>query len=854
MMISWLNVFIAVIFAQDVSARIMPLKFSVVNPIHIHPSRHRRDLSTKEQNGHMLGTSFAFTANKRQYKIDIYLNRGLIGEKFLVGYQVKDGNITMDKSFSEHCYYHGMLSGKPNTTVVLSTCNGLRGTIEDENGKVFGIEPEDLYSEVASQNHIFYNLEDLPKRESKCGVDHEHSHDFNMHDVFDKHTRLRRSLLTETKYVSLVLVNDKRQFVRLKSNLTEAVRRALEIGNHVDSMLKTVKTRAAIVYVETWNIMDLINVKEPAGETLTEMRKYNKDALVHNLLKKGIRRDNVQLITGIDFEGLVVGMAGIGTICGLSSTGVNMDNHANARKTAGTVAHELGHNLGMAHDTPGCSCGGSPCVMAATGGGIPIGFTGCSLTALDRRITDGLASCLFDIPPKLFGPPVCGNDFLEEGEECDCGSVLECNATGAAACCNATTCKLHSSAECAVGSCCKDCKFLKQGTICRKRETECDLEEACNGKSHECPGNFYLEDGVACKNDTAYCFEGGCRTHNEQCEILWGKGAKKAHDYCFRENMDGTKWSSCGENSLKQMIKCAEKDIFCGTVQCKDTPHSFPILGTGDAARYKGVTVIVNGVSTSISCKQGVTSLGPDLDNPTLAQQGTKCGDGKICISHKCVNMSSLDFIKPCPNGTCFNGGVCNNLGHCHCPLGFACPDCKHPGEGGSVDSGHKCYTPATKPQSGLTTLAKSLLILFLGVVPVCIIAIILLYKFRSSLPCRPSSGSNASAQQSRSTAARENNTPDVAFKPQSKSPVSMSQGTHHMSVNKGFSSSPKPANPPPRNPPAVPQSKPVQPSAPRLNPVSPPARASPLPPTRPAGHPPPKPGKLPPLVPQKPR
>ena len=30
------------------------------------------------------------------------------------------------------------------------------------------------------------------------------------------------------------------------------------------------------------------------------------------------------LCSGIDFEGHVVGMAGIGTICGLSSTGVNM--------------------------------------------------------------------------------------------------------------------------------------------------------------------------------------------------------------------------------------------------------------------------------------------------------------------------------------------------------------------------------------------------------------------------------------------------------------------------------------------------------------------------------------------------
>ena len=24
---------------------------------------------------------------------------------------------------------------------------------------------------------------------------------------------------------------------------------------------------------------------------------------------------------------------------------------------------------------------------------------------------------------QLYGPPVCGNDFLENGEECDCGTV-----------------------------------------------------------------------------------------------------------------------------------------------------------------------------------------------------------------------------------------------------------------------------------------------------------------------------------------------------------------------------------------------------------------------------------------------
>ena len=33
----------------------------------------------------------------------------------------------------------------------------------------------------------------------------------------------------------------------------------------------------------------------------------------------------------------------------------------------------------------------------------------------------------------------------------------ECASSGGSACCNATTCKLHASAQCAVGPCCQNC-------------------------------------------------------------------------------------------------------------------------------------------------------------------------------------------------------------------------------------------------------------------------------------------------------------------------------------------------------------------------------------------------------------
>ncbi len=39
--------------------------------------------------------------------------------------------------------------------------------------------------------------------------------------------------------------------------------------------------------------------------------------------------------------------------------------------------------------------------------------------------------------------------------------LQECNTTGGAACCNATTCTLHGHAKCAVGPCCSGCQVYK---------------------------------------------------------------------------------------------------------------------------------------------------------------------------------------------------------------------------------------------------------------------------------------------------------------------------------------------------------------------------------------------------------
>ena len=51
----------------------------------------------------------------------------------------------------------------------------------------------------------------------------------------------------------------------------------------------------------------------------------------------------------------------------------------------------------------------------------PTEWSTCSKVALADAFELGMDYCLKNIPDKLEEGPVCGNSFVEYGEECDCG-------------------------------------------------------------------------------------------------------------------------------------------------------------------------------------------------------------------------------------------------------------------------------------------------------------------------------------------------------------------------------------------------------------------------------------------------
>lgn len=51
-----------------------------------------------------------------------------------------------------------------------------------------------------------------------------------------------------------------------------------------------------------------------------------------------------------------------------------------------------------------------------------LNFSNCSRQALDKALLDGMGSCLFERLPNLaLMSPLCGNMFVDPGEQCDCG-------------------------------------------------------------------------------------------------------------------------------------------------------------------------------------------------------------------------------------------------------------------------------------------------------------------------------------------------------------------------------------------------------------------------------------------------
>uniref|UniRef100_A0A3B1IKE7 ADAM metallopeptidase domain 12 n=1 Tax=Astyanax mexicanus TaxID=7994 RepID=A0A3B1IKE7_ASTMX len=472
----------------------------------------------------------------------------------------------------------------------------------------------------------------------------------------------KRHAQSNTKYVELIIVADNREYQKQGKDVEKVKQRLAEIANYVDKFYRALNIRVALVGLEVWSDSDKCPVTQDPFTTLHEFLDWRKLKLLPQK-----PHDNAQLIRSGE-HGLIR----------------EFDHSDNPLGAAVTLAHELGHNFGMNHDTPerGCGCrvtaerGG--CIMTpSTGYPFPTVFSSCSKKDLLGSLEKGVGMCLFNMPEVkvLYGGQKCGNGYVEEGEECDCGDLEECVNP----CCNSSTCTLKGNAVCAHGQCCEDCQLKPAGTPCRESSNWCDLPEFCTGSDPHCPPNVYLHDGHTCHSVDGHCYNGICQTHEQQCITLWGQGAKAAPGICFeRVNSAGDPYGNCGKDSKGSFAKCEERDAKCGKIQCQGGANR-PVIGTNAVSIETNIPLQEGG---RILCRGTHVYLGDDMPDPGLVLTGTKCGEDMMCLNRQCQNVSVFGVYE-C-SVKCSGRGVCNNKKNCHCEEHWAPPFCDKAGFGGS--------------------------------------------------------------------------------------------------------------------------------------------------------------------------
>ncbi|KAK2820733.1 hypothetical protein Q5P01_023692 [Channa striata] len=622
-------------------------RFEVVRPQRLQ-DRHRRSLQDEQLYPDTVKYKLAIEG--RNLTIHLEKNRNLIGRDYTETHYLEDGKRVTTSPNEDHCFYHGRIEGMRESSVSVGICSGISGLVRARQ-QVYLIEP---LGQSESGDHAVYRQEHVKINGSNMLYDQDQGP--RLAGLFRSRSWKTQPVAGPQKFVELFVVVDNTEYKKYGSDTRS---RILGAVNHIDKLYQRLNIRIMLVGLEIWTYRDYINVDTNSENTLDNFLAWHQADLLQRT-----KHDNAQFVTGKDFDTDTVGLANKFAMCTENSAGVNQDHHDNLIGLASTIAHEMGHNFGMSHDTADCMCGsyrGESCIMAAKlkteEQAFPQFFSSCSKEQLAEFMERGQPSCL-DRPSSSMKiirvGPSCGNALLDPGEQCDCGTVEECNNP----CCDASTCRLTEGSQCAQGQCCDNCQLKAAGSVCRKSASDCDLPDYCTGVSEDCPEDSFEMNGKPCSDQAqGYCYNGQCPTQEQHCWRLFGPGARIGSDLCFDLNKRGEQGANCGKTK-SGYIPCSTLDLKCGTMFCGGGGDSI----TGKMAVYP-----------MLNCKLAVDE--DNNRNLDMVPEGTRCGTNKVCLGHKCVDTSVYGKKEVCSK-KCNNNGVCNHKNECHCNPGWAPPYC----------------------------------------------------------------------------------------------------------------------------------------------------------------------------------
>ena len=270
------------------------------------------------------------------------------------------------------------------------------------------------------------------------------------------------------------------------------------------------------------------------------------------------------LLTGLSLEGTVIGLGYLGTACSpyLPFSVTTAPSTVYDAVIAKTVAHEIGHNIGLYHTTTtdvvtnSDACASNyNAVMSPVLISTSIVWDSCSydwfkVFMLGYPFNCDGSSC--DFSPRYTdncfteNNNLCGNGVVDDGEDCDCGADKTCKSDP---CCDPSTCRFKGSCSPKSSICCTNsCQFSPRVQMCKARtDAYCDVDSYCSGVSGDCPvpvNRPNEEKPCTYTGLVGVCYNGTCVSRDRTCFSV-----SKAYGYDIR--------GSCGDSSI------------CGDLYCK---------------------------------------------------------------------------------------------------------------------------------------------------------------------------------------------------------------------------------------------------------------------------------------------
>ncbi|XP_033111894.1 A disintegrin and metalloproteinase with thrombospondin motifs 18-like [Anneissia japonica] len=392
--------------------------------------------------------SYSFNALGEKFKLSLEMNLNLFSNDFVIERIGANGSSTLDKPKNTNCYYVGSSANHNNSLAAVSTCNGLEGMVNTGKNSFFikPLKPEhrrrrSLRSTDGETTHVVFTREDSA---GTCGVTPD-----------DEGEQLLRTRSLDTEIAPGKLVTGKKN---LETLIVAGHTMFSHYGNDVEKYLQVIMNIVASIFSQNsigvdmqLTVIRFVIIEEESNGPNLKPDTYGLEA--HNALKsfcdwhleryKALNPDVAAIVTRYDLyrksddgsiDSKTTGLAGVGVTCNAANRcSINEDSGLG---TATTIAHEMGHNLGMKHDGDKNDCSPMKNVMASmTAQGMDgMQWSTCSAHYLNVYLQEREVNCLDNSSPAdIFDISLNGRfpgEVYSTDEQCKFtfeDSIGECN-------------------------------------------------------------------------------------------------------------------------------------------------------------------------------------------------------------------------------------------------------------------------------------------------------------------------------------------------------------------------------------------------------------------------------------------